>query len=269
MPKKDGECLIDQDFIQGSDLKVGDEITLISGTKDPVTDTFTKETFRIVGAGSSPEYISFHRGSSMIGNGEVSGFLAVQKESFCDRSIHRVLRFSGGSRRGDRIYRGIRSEGGEGCRAIESIGERQGALHAEEIRGDAKEELSDAKAELEEGKKKAEKELSDGKAKITDAETRKLQRVQKEQLESGKQALEAGRNELLVSQTTVDEAYAQIADGQAQLAQGKAEFAAKEEEFRSQYETGMEQIAAGEKQIAAGRIELEEKKAEYEQGKQD
>ena len=38
---------------------------------------------------------------------------------------------------------------------IESIGERQGALRAEEIREDAKEELSDAKAELEEGKKKA------------------------------------------------------------------------------------------------------------------
>ena len=265
MPKKDGECLIDQDFIQGSDLKVGDEITLISGTKDPVTDTFTKETFRIVGAGSSPEYISFHRGSSMIGNGEVSGFLAVPKESFVTEAYTECYVSVEGAEEETAFTEEYDQKVEKVAERIESIGERQGALRAEEIRGDAKEELSDAKAELEEGKKKAEKELSDGKAKITDAETQ-LQSA-KEQLESGKQALEAGRNELLVSQTTVDEAYAQIADGQAQLAQGKAEFAAKEEEFRSQYETGMEQIAAGEKQIAAGRIELEAKKAEYEAGK--
>ena len=265
MPKKDGECLIDQDFIQGSDLKVGDEITLISGTKDPVTDTFTKETFRIVGAGSSPEYISFHRGSSMIGNGEVSGFLAVPKESFVTEAYTECYVSVEGAEEETAFTEEYDQKVEKVAERIESIGERQGALRAEEIRGDAKEELSDAKAELEEGKKKAEKELSDGKAKITDAEAQ-LQSA-KEQLESGKQALEAGRNELLVSQTTVDEAYAQIADGQAQLAQGKAEFEAKEEEFRSQYETGMEQIAAGEKQIAAGRIELEEKKAEYEAGK--
>ncbi len=199
MPKKDGECLIDQDFIQGSDLKVGDEITLISGTKDPVTDTFTKtkdpvtdtftkETFRIVGAGSSPEYISFHRGSSMIGNGEVSGFLAVPKESFVTEAYTECYVSVEGAEEETAFTEEYDQKVEKVAERIESIGERQGALRAEEIRGDAKEELSDAKAELEEGKKKAEKELSDGKAKITDAEAQ-LQSA-KEQLESGKQALQ-------------------------------------------------------------------------------
>ena len=154
MPKKDGECLIDQDFIQGSDLKVGDEITLISGTKDPVTDTFTKETFRIVGAGSSPEYISFHRGSSMIGNGEVSGFLAVPKESFVTEAYTECYVSVEGAEEETAFTEEYDQKMEKVAERIESIGERQGALRAEEIREDAKEELSDAKAELEESRER-------------------------------------------------------------------------------------------------------------------
>ena len=265
MPKKDGECLIDQDFIRESDLKVGDEITLISGTKDPVTDTFTKETFRIVGAGSSPEYISFHRGSSMIGNGEVSGFLAVPKESFVTEAYTECYVSVEGAEKETAFTEEYDQKVERVAERIESIGDRQGALRAEEIRGDAREELSDAKAELEAGKKTAEKELSDGKEQIADAETQL--KSAKEQLENGSRALEAGRNELLVNQTKVDEAYAQIAEGKAQLEQGKTALAEKEKEFQSQYEKGMEQITAAEQQIAAGRTELAAKKAEYETGK--
>ena len=264
MPKKDGECLIDQDFIQGSDLKIGDEITLISGTKDPVTDTFSKETFRIVGTGSSPEYISFQRGSSTIGNGEVSGFLAVPKESFVTEAYTACYVSVEGAAEETAFTEAYDQKVEKVVEEIESIGDRQGALRAEEIREDANEELADAKAELEEGKKTAEKELSDGKAKIEEAETQL--KAAREQLETGKQELEAGKSELLASQSTVDEAYAQIESGRTQLEQNKAEFAAKESEFQSQYEAGMAQITEGEQQILAGRAELEEKKAEYESG---
>lgn len=264
MPKKDGECLIDQDFIQGSDLKIGDEITLISGTKDPVTDTFSKETFRIVGTGSSPEYISFQRGSSTIGNGEVSGFLAVPKESFVTEAYTECYVSVEGAAEETAFTEAYDQKVEKVVEEIESIGDRQGALRAEEIREDANEELADAKAELEEGKKTAEKELSDGKAKIEEAETQL--KAAREQLETGKQELEAGKSELLASQSTVDEAYAQIESGRTQLEQNKAEFAAKESEFQSQYEAGMAQITEGEQQILAGRAELEEKKAEYESG---
>ena len=159
MPKKDGECLIDQDFIQGSDLKIGDEITLISGTKDPVTDTFSKETFRIVGTGSSPEYISFQRGSSTIGNGEVSGFLAVPKESFVTEAYTECYVSVEGAAEETAFTEAYDQKVEKVVEEIESIGDRQGALRAEEIREDANEELADAKAELEEGKKTAEKEL--------------------------------------------------------------------------------------------------------------
>ena len=58
MPEKSGECLMDQDFAASAGLKVGDSITLLSGTRDPLTDTLQTDTYEITGLGSSVSYIS-------------------------------------------------------------------------------------------------------------------------------------------------------------------------------------------------------------------
>lgn len=82
LPEKENECLIDVDFMEESGYQVGDEIQLMSGTEDALSDSLKYDTYTIVGAGSSPCYISFERGSSMIGTGEVSGFLIVPEQAF-------------------------------------------------------------------------------------------------------------------------------------------------------------------------------------------
>ena len=50
--------------------------------KRQVTDSLKQDSLTVVGAGSSPEYISIERGSSLVGNGEVSGFAVVAPEAF-------------------------------------------------------------------------------------------------------------------------------------------------------------------------------------------
>ena len=82
MPKGDSECVLDEDFMEANGYEIGDTIELSSGTEDPLTDSLKKEDLTIVGAGSSPEYISIERGSSLIGNGEVSAFAVVAPEAF-------------------------------------------------------------------------------------------------------------------------------------------------------------------------------------------
>lgn len=82
MPEHTGECVVDADFLASSGHQIGDEITFLTDTGTEVTEELTQSSFQIVGSVSSPQYISFSRGSSMIGNGSVSGFVSVLPESF-------------------------------------------------------------------------------------------------------------------------------------------------------------------------------------------
>ena len=82
MPEKADECVADADFLASSGYQIGDKITFLKDEDTEVTEELTQSTFQIVGSVSSPEYISFSRGSSMIGNGSVSGFISVLPESF-------------------------------------------------------------------------------------------------------------------------------------------------------------------------------------------
>lgn len=82
MPEHTGECVVDADFLASSGYQIGDEITFLTEAGTEVTEELTQSSFQIVGSVSSPQYISFSRGSSMIGNGSVSGFVSVLSESF-------------------------------------------------------------------------------------------------------------------------------------------------------------------------------------------
>ena len=62
MPEGDSECVLDEDFMEANGYEIGDTLELSSGTEDPLTDSLKKEELTIVGAGSSPEYISIERG---------------------------------------------------------------------------------------------------------------------------------------------------------------------------------------------------------------
>ena len=82
LPEKEDECAVDVDYLEEGKLKIGDTITFSSGSDDEITDTLKTNTFTIVGAVSSPCYISFQRGSTTIGNGSVAAFAVVPEDSF-------------------------------------------------------------------------------------------------------------------------------------------------------------------------------------------
>lgn len=264
MPEKSGECLMDQDFLAWCGLEIGDEVRLLSGTDDALSDTFGTDTFTIVGSGSSASYISFDRGSSTIGNGEVSGFLAVLPEDFsmevyteCYVSVKGAKELTAFTEEYDRKVDAA-------IEAIEAIEERQGKLRADDIRDEANEKLADAKKELADAEKEAKKELGDAKQKIEDGK-QKLADGRKE-LDRGRAELEDNRAALRQGQQEIDAAYAGLEEGWAQLEAGQAELAEKEAEFSAQYESGMAQIEAGQAALDAGWQEWNTKKAEYDAG---
>mgnify|MGYP000587481220 CR=1 FL=1 len=184
LPEKAGECLVDEDFLSYTDLKVGDTVTFHSGDGEALTDSLVTDTYKIVGIGNSPLYISFGRGSSTIGTGEISGFVVVDKASFdMDVYTEAYVKVSGAEEKTAFTdeYNNLSDAAKEAVSAIE---EERCAVRKQEIVDEANEkladsektvneksqELEDAKKELESGKSKAAEELEKAKQQLMDGE---------------------------------------------------------------------------------------------------
>ena len=191
LPGKIGECLVDDDM----GYKVGDTITLKSGTDDPVSDTLKQEKYKVVGIGNSPCYISFGRGSTTIGSGSVSGFMFVPAKTFAlDVFTEAYVQVEGAEN--------LTAYTEEYDRKIETVLDRieeitgeRGRIRKQEIVDDAQAEIDDAKAELEEGKLKAQEELDDAKAQIDDGEAK---------LTEAKQQIADGNSQISSAKTTLN-----------------------------------------------------------------
>lgn len=264
MPEKSGECLMDGDFLKAHGFKIGDKIVLSSGTKDAVTDTLKTETFEIVGSGSSSMYFTYARGSSTVGNGEVSGFLGVIPEDFgleayteCYVSVKDAKALTAFTSKYNGKVEKVQKN-------IEGIADEQGKRRADEIRDEVKTELADAQEELDKGKKEAEEKLAEAKKQIDDGE-KQLQEG-KEQLEKANQELQNGKNKLYASQKEVDAAKKEISNGWNQYNSAKKEFDAQEADFKKQYDAGIAEIAKGEEELTKAWDAFYSQKEEYDKG---
>ena len=288
LPEKAGECLVDEDFLSYTDLKVGDTVAFHSGDGEALTDSLVTDTYKIVGIGNSPLYISFGRGSSTIGNGEISGFVVVDKASFdMDVYTEAYVKVSGAEEKTAFTdeYNNLSDAAKEAVSAIE---EERCAVRKQEIVDEANEkladsektvneksqELEDAKKELESGKSKAAEELEKAKQQLTDGEAELADA--KQQIADGETQLADAKAQLNDKQAQLDSAEAQYESGKAQLDQKEQELADAEQVYLSNYSkympiitAGKEQIPAGKSQIADGKKRLDEELAPLNQLKDE
>ena len=254
LPKKIGECLVDDDM----GYKVGDTITLKSGTDDPISDTLKQEKYKVVGIGNSPCYISFGRGSTTIGSGSVSGFLFVPAKTFALDVFTEVY---------------VQVEGAENLIAyteeydkkietvldrIEEITGERGRIRKQEIVDDAQAEIDDAKAELEEGKLKAQEELDDAKAQIDDGEAKLTEA--KQQIADGKSQISSAKTTLNSKDDELTEAKTKYSSGLKKWQEGTEAYEAGLAQFEAAKPEALEEIAKGEAGLEAYRKQLDEAK---------
>lgn len=254
LPKKIGECLVDDDM----GYKVGDTITLKSGTDDPISDTLKQEKYKVVGIGNSPCYISFGRGSTTIGSGSVSGFLLVPAKTFALDVFTEAY---------------VQVEGAENLIAyteeydkkietvldcIEEITGERGRIRKQEIVDDAQAEIDDAKAELEEGKLKAQEELDDAKAQIDDGEAKLTEA--KQQIADGKSQISSAKTTLNSKDDELTEAKTKYSSGLKKWQEGTEAYEAGLAQFEAAKPEALEEIAKGEAGLEAYRKQLDEAK---------
>jgi putative ABC transport system permease protein len=214
LPEADDECALDVDYLKESSLEIGDKITLISGTDDDISDTLKNDTYTITGAVSSPEYISFQRGSTTIGNGSVTTFIAVPEESFALDVYTEIYVQSDGAKDLTAFTDAYDSRVDETEDRLEAIREDREKARYDEIMDEAQTELDDARAELAD----AEKELEDGRA-----EAEKELADARRELEDGQAEVDSGRQELADARAQLESSRQQLTDSQAQIDQGQKE----------------------------------------------
>ncbi len=297
MPQKEDECLIDESVAKETGYQVGDTIQVHADNDEDILDTLVTDTFTITGIGANPLYISFERGSTTVGSGQISGFVIVPEESFSQESYTQVMIQVEGAEE-------LESHTDEYNQLVEQVKNRLEEIEGAEcqkrydtLMQEIQEQLEDAQNELEEGEKEAaeqleqaRQELDDGyaelengrselesrKAQITEAENEIAENEQKlneakEQLEVGKQQLEAARTQVSGGEAALAVAQAQVNSSEVDLKMLQSiypsqllpdtELAKQLEEANAQLESGKQQLAAAQAQIDAGKAQI----AAYEQ----
>ena len=287
IPEKSGEIFLDKPFAKNRGYKIGDTIAV---SEDGDSELLKKTTYTVVGIGSSPLYISFNRGNTTLGSGEISGFGYILPEDFDQEAftqIYIMVHESGDvisyTDAYDNLIKKIRKR-------VEGIEKEQCSLRYDEIVAEANEKLDDARKELEDGKKESEEKLGDAKKKLDDGQKKyddgkkeyedgkqQLSDAKKE-LTDGKQQLADGRQQIADGWSQLNSAKQQVEDGQAQLNVARSQLVNSEaqiNEKQSQLTAGYEQLNAAKQQLSDGEAQLREaektlesKQAELESGRE-
>lgn len=261
MPKKDNECFMDIDFMKMSGYKVGDTIKLESGTDESLDKTLKHSSYKIVGAGSSPCYITFERGSSMIGTGEVSGFIVVPSETFLTDVYTECLIEVEGAKEKVAFTKEYESKVEKVTEKVEKIAGVQCQQRESDIISEAQEKISQSEKDLDKAKETAKEELAVAQKKISDGE--KQLADGKKQLTDGKNAIAEAKKMISDKETELAKAKKQYETGVSRLQQGKRTLQEKETEFQKQYAQAQQGIKTLQGAIQKLEKTLVEQKNKY------
>ncbi len=285
LPQKPGDCFLDSAYALESGYEVGDTLE-IAFSGDEEDSQLVRDTFTVCGLGNSPSYIAFERGSTTLGNGEVSGFAYVVPEDF-DTEVYSMAYVLVDGARELMAYTDEYDDTVEAVSdRIEEIQDVRCETRYREVMEEAQEELDDGKQELEDGKQ----ELEDAKQKLADAESEaesELSEAESELLE-GESELESGKQELEDAKQEVADAEKELADGEAELADkeaelndgiaqladarktledGEASWKSGQDQYEEEAAKAQKELAAAQKKIDDGRAELKKGRKEYKAGK--
>lgn len=269
LPEKSGEIFLDSTFASSNEYKVGDKVALREEGDSPVLVT---TEYTVVGTGRSPLYISFNRGNTTLGTGEVNGFGYVLPEDF-DQEIYTQIYVTVHGAKGLTSY----TDGYENLIAkikdrVENIADDRCQIRLASVKADAQEEINDAQKKLDDGKKEADEKLADAKEELDKGEKdledgRQEYEDGKSQLEDakteladGKKQLEDAKTELADGKNQLEDAKAQLADGKSQLESAKNQLSSSKSQLdtaRSQLDDGWSQVSAAKAQLADGQAQLD------------
>lgn len=218
MPQQADECVLDA-ALYGEDA-IGSTVTVTENNDEDTLEMFTSRTFTAVGVVRSPYYINFERGTTSIGEGKITAFLYVPKESFdCDylTEIYATTKLK---------YDVYTDEYKDYIDSLQGkMEDKAGELSHGRYEGliaEAQEKIDDAQTELDDKKAEAEEELEDAWQKILDGE---------QELADGEQEIADAQKKIADGKQEIADHEQEIKDGEQELIDGEQEIADKEQEI--------------------------------------
>lgn len=220
IPEKENECIIEAGSVSNQlfgNFEIGDTITLTSGTEDDLSDTLKNTEYTVVGTCYNPNYLSYEKGSSSIGNGEVGNFMYVKDSNIkvdYFTEIDVTVKGAKDINTYDDAYFDL----------VEPVVDKIEAIADDRIDvriAENQKEIDDAQKELDEQINDAQAQIDDGYAQIQDGYAQIQSNEQ--QLVSAKAQLDSGWAEYYQNITvldnipTLEQAIAQIEQGEASL----------------------------------------------------
>ncbi len=264
LPEKEGEIFLDGTFASANEYQVGDTVSLREGEDSSL---LVNTEYTVVGTGRSPLYISFNRGNTTLGTGEVNGFGYVLPENF-DQEIYTQIYVTVHGAKDLTSY----TDGYENLidkikERVENIADDRCAIRLAAVKADAQEEIDDAQKKLDDGKKEADEKLVDAKDQLDQGE-KDLEDGKKE-YEDGKKQLEDAKKEIEDGKTQLADARTQLNDGKSQLAGAKTQLSSSKTQLdsaRSQLDDGWSQVNAAKAQLADGQAQLNAAQSQVDSG---
>lgn len=291
LPEKADECVVEPLLLEQTGLKIGDSITLDTGTGD-FEDALPSPTFTIVGTVNSPLYVGVERGSSTLGTGKVSAFLLLPVEAFdMETYTDFYLQVEGAEELlcYSDAYTDLMDEFEAG---LEPLAEERAKLRGDEIRDEANEKLAEAEQELADAEEEANQEIADAQAELDDARkelddgwaeyydgerelnqevadaNREIADAEQE-LADALVELNDGEQELIDARKELDDGWVEYNDGLADYQEGLAEYydgLAEFEDGKKKYEEGLEEYYDGVEELEDAKKEVKDGWRQYYSG---
>ena len=252
LPEKSGEAVIERGMYLES-MEIGSKITLESGTDTPLSDNLKTTEYTIVGIVETPYYLSFDKGSTTIGNGEIGSFIMIPQEDFKSEIYTEVFVTAKDVKALDTFSQEYEDAMKPLITSIEDLSETRAEIRYDEIKSEANEELAKNRQEYETQKAEALEELQKAEAELEDAKT---------MIESGKSELATKKAEF---EKTIADAKKQLEDGEAKLAQGEKEFKSAYNEFYATKDEALAKIEAAKNELATSETQLNQLKTTIDQ----
>ena len=245
LPTEQGQCVVEEEFIQSSDLNIGDKIT----TKLEEDSILKEYTFEIVGIIQSPLFISRERGSSKLGDGIIDCYLYISQQSFeqdisteCYINIEETKQLNTFTQKYTDVIE-------EKKRLLEEVAKIREEERYQEILDEANAEKAENEKKLLDAKEEAERKLQEAESKI--------QRGEK-QIVSAENAI---YNNEITAQREFEDANAKIEEAQKTLQEKETQWADAKINLLEQIsegEDGIENIKNGIQTIEQVIIQIEE-----------
>ena len=210
--------------------KIGSKIKLSSGKKESLEEDLENTEFTIVGYIQSPYYLSFEKGSTNIGNGQLRDFIMIDQENFkmdvftdIFAEVEDTKELNSYKEEYFNLIDPVEKD-------IKIIAKDRQKIRYDEIYDEAREELDEGRAEYETEKAKAQKELDKAAKEIEDGRA---------EIEDGERELKKNEDlfysEINKGKREIRKAEAKLNDGQVEYENGLKKFNKENKKAQSEF----------------------------------